>query len=111
MEKDLISEYAKGIAVLCVRNNTSLENIHATKGSPLDDQAMKQLMIEIVNNLYWVLGCLYSDKQENMEELLLLQAKKYTREWNDAEIPEWVTELAKILKEREDSKYGQKSDN
>ncbi len=46
-------EEANAIVAACLRNNTSLEDLHAAGG--IDDDQMKTLMIEVCSNLEVVL--------------------------------------------------------
>ena len=94
MTKDevFIGELAKGLTAFCVRNNTSIEELHSSKEA-LTDEKMKALMIEIVNNVYFVLKGLYSDGRSVMEGFLRMQERMYAKEWNAAEDPAWIGEL------------------
>lgn len=91
-----LSELAKGIAVKCIRNNTCLEDFHA-EITEFDDPKMKQLMIDIVDNIYLVLIGLYSNHKEATEYFLKHDAKIYANEWNDAKIPDWFNKLSELI--------------
>lgn len=70
-------EWAKALAYHCVRNNTSLETLHAD--GKISDDEMRTLMKEVVNNLFFML---HHMKTEQVMAPLLLRAVNSTAKWD-----------------------------
>lgn len=98
-------EMAKGLIALCVRNNTVLEKYHSMQ-VPITDERMKELMIDCVNNAFFVLMNLCSDNnstKENMKNVLKHEAMLYTQNWNEPEMPEWIIKINELYKQQNKS--------
>ena len=92
LSNDEIKMLSKSLIAFCVRHNTSLEKYHQEK-VPITDERMKNLMIECVNNTYFILQNLLGGNSYNIYKVLEDIDRKYTYDWNEPEIPTWVKEL------------------
>ena len=116
-----LAQFVKSLVAACVRNNSSLENIHCgsfprtqtgdysdvkvvtpygeipwTQLSRISDEEMKRLMIEIVDNVFTVLSnTILSHSPSEAENLALARISLNSeRSWND---PRLVPIFAAIL--------------
>lgn len=103
MEKKWLTDYSNDeigkLAILivsgCIRNNTSLDELHSElKG--FTDKKMKKLMIECCDNVYIALAqLLRMDVGEVREKYLDVFEPK----WNKPKVPMWFKKLKKLLLE------------
>ena len=99
ISEDKLQQVVLGLVAFCVRNNTSLEDLHAQK-LPIDNDRMKILMIECVDNLYYWINAL-QDRTRRKAAIRDLSnyAGLYAKEWNSPKEPGWLIELKKLQDE------------
>ena len=88
MDEQALQALSKALTHFVFRNGI-VENLHAA-GANLDDEAMKQLNIDINNRIYTVLDIWFNGTEEEVERLehiLNFLAKYYGKSWNQAE---WI---------------------
>ena len=99
ISEDELKQVVLGLVAFCIRNNTSLEDYHAQK-LPVDNDRMKTLMIECVDNLYYWIAAL-QDKKRRKAAIrdLANYAELYAKEWDSPKEPGWLIELKKLQEE------------
>jgi len=124
-ENDKLAQFVKSLVAACVRNNTSLEDIHAgifprTKTgdysdikvvtpygeipwdgvSRISNAEMKKLMIEIVNNLFTILNdtMIVHSLTESESIVINFLSLGSTSNWNDPQMVPALTEAIQMIK-------------
>ncbi len=85
---------AKWMARMCFRENTKLESLH----DRINDNEMKELMIDAVNNCYLFLSILSNPKAS----AALVELMKYSDpqpQWNDPRLPYKLVRSAEQLRD------------
>jgi hypothetical protein len=93
--KKHLTALAKIITHQCVRNNTSLEDIHSGKIDITNNENMKKLMIEICNNIFTALAAF--DHSHICEAIAIIDQCYH---YNEPEMPIELIKYFDILKSK-----------